>query len=627
MLDSFRENSQGIVAKVIVGFIVVTFALWGVESLVSLGTADNAPVIVNGVDVSERQIQEGIDLQRRQLMAQMGDEADPALLEDNMLRGSVVEGLIEQELLVQSARELGLRVSSRQLDTIIVNTKEFQVDGRFDKNQFSNALRNVGLTPLMYRDYLSRDVVMAQSRSGVTSSAFTLPGEAQRLAELDRQTRDVRQLKVDVAPLLETVSVSDADIEAFYQANLAQFVSPEQVAVDYLLLDKATIAQGISVDESELQAQYERMLAAFESEEARQAAHILVAIDEDGDWDAAKEKAQAIDAQLKAGADFAELARDNSDDLGSAEMGGDLGFIEKDVMVPEFEDVLYGLAEGEVSGPVETEFGYHLIKLLAIDRSEAPSFDDARAGLIAEQRQQKAEALFVTQSEELADLSFSSGDLMEPSEVLGLTIQKSALFDRNGSEDPVVGQPRVLKEAFSTELIEGRHNSDLIELSSDQAVVIRVREHHPEQALPLDAVREQVTADVTKQKAAAAVKETAQQLLAQARDNGLDAVDASVGSWEILAGLGRGDQQVAREVKSAAFGMPRPSEGKPSLRVVELADGSAVLVAVEAVNTQAVELDEDQQRGLAQFLTNRAAQTDYRQFVQSLRSRAEIERF
>ncbi len=627
MLDSFRENSQGIVAKVIVGFIVVTFALWGVESLVSLGTADNAPVIVNGVDVSERQIQEGIDLQRRQLMAQMGDEADPALLEDNMLRGSVVEGLIEQELLVQSARELGLRVSSRQLDTIIVNTKEFQVDGRFDKNQFSNALRNVGLTPLMYRDYLSRDVVMAQSRSGVTSSAFTLPGEAQRLAELDRQTRDVRQLKVDVAPLLETVSVSDADIEAFYQANLAQFVSPEQVAVDYLLLDKATIAQGISVDESELQAQYERMLAAFESEEARQAAHILVAIDEDGDWDAAKEKAQAIDAQLKAGADFAELARDNSDDLGSAEMGGDLGFIEKDVMVPEFEDVLYGLAEGEVSGPVETEFGYHLIKLLAIDRSEAPSFDDARAGLIAEQRQQKAEALFVTQSEELADLSFSSGDLMEPSEVLGLTIQKSALFDRNGSEDPVVGQPRVLKEAFSTELIEGRHNSDLIELSSDQAVVIRVREHHPEQALPLDAVREQVKADVTKQKAAAAVKETAQQLLAQARDNGLDAVDASVGSWEILAGLGRGDQQVAREVKSAAFGMPRPSEGKPSLRVVELADGSAVLVAVEAVNTQAVELDEDQQRGLAQFLTNRAAQTDYRQFVQSLRSRAEIERF
>ncbi len=627
MLDSFRENSQGIVAKVIVGFIVVTFALWGVESLVSLGTADNAPVIVNGVDLSENQIQEGIDLQRRQLMAQMGDAADPALLEDNMLRGSVVEGLIEQELLVQSARELGLRVSSRQLDSIIVNTKEFQVDGRFDKNQFSSALRNVGLTPLMYRDYLSRDVIMAQGRSGLTSTAFTLPGEAQRLAELDRQTRDVRQLNIDVKPLLDTLTATDADIDAFYQANLAQFVSPEQVAIDYLLLDKAAIAQGVAFDESELQGQYDRLLATFESEEARQAAHILVAIGDDGDWDAAKTKAQALAASLKAGADFAELARESSDDTGSAEQGGDLGFIEKDVMVPEFEDVLYALAEGEVSAPVETEFGYHLIKLLAIDRSEAPSFDEARSGLIADLRQQKAEALFVTQAEALADISFSSADLIEPAEVLGLTIQKSALFDRSGSEDPIVGQPRVLKEAFSSELIEGRMNSDLIELSSEQAVVIRVREHHPEQALPLATVREQVMASVVRQKAAAAVKAQAQQLLTQAREHGLDGIDASAGRWDILTGLGRGDQQVSREVKSAAFAMPRPSEGKPSLRVIELADGSAVLVAVEAVNTQAVEMNEDQQRGLEQFLTNRAAQSDYRQFVQSLRSRAEIERF
>ncbi|MFT5722074.1 MAG: peptidyl-prolyl cis-trans isomerase D, partial [Motiliproteus sp.] len=273
MLQNLRESSQGIIAKTIVGFIIVTFALWGVDSLFGLASAPGAPVTVNGIDISEAEIQNAIEMQRRQLIAQMGDDVDPSMLEDNLLRGLVVEDLIEQSLLLQSAEQQGLAVSTQMLDQIILKTREFQVEDRFDKNQFNAVLRNAGLTPMTYRGLLRKELLMEQARSAIAATAFTLADEVKAIAAIDQQTRDIRFQLVELKQILAGVAVSEAEIQAYYQANQAGFMSEEQLALDYIEINRRDLAADIEIDETELQAQYQQLVAGFEGRDARDAAH------------------------------------------------------------------------------------------------------------------------------------------------------------------------------------------------------------------------------------------------------------------------------------------------------------------------------------------------------------------
>ena len=361
MLQSFRDNTQSIVIKIVIGFIIITFALFGVDSLIGLVGQPSAPVTINGVDISDRQIQEGIDLQRRQLMAQMGENADPSLLDDNLLRGAVVRNLIEEEVVRQAAEEQGLIISDQYLDASILATREFQVDGRFDRNQFEAMLRNVGMTPLMYREYLRKENTVGQGRSAIVSSAFVLPSEVERVTSLDRQLRDFSYLEIDVESVLGSVAVDEETVRAHYESNKSQFKSEEQVSVNYVELNKQVISETIEVDNAELQSQYEALVDTFKSEEGREAAHVLVTVDDQRSEEDALKLVLELMKQIEDGKDFAEVAKENSDDPGSAEDGGSLGVVEKGVMVPEFEEALFALEKGQVSEPVRTDFGYHLI--------------------------------------------------------------------------------------------------------------------------------------------------------------------------------------------------------------------------------------------------------------------------
>ncbi len=626
MLQSFRDNTQSIVVKIIVGFIIITFALFGVDSLIGLTGQPNAPITVNGVDISEQQIAEGIDLQRRQILAQMGDNADPTLLDDNLLRAGVVENLIERELLRQAAEEQGLRISEQYLDSAIVSTREFQVDGTFDRNQFEAMLRNVGMTPLMYRDYLRNETLLAQRRNAIIASAFVLPQEAQRVAELDRQTRSFKYLEISIADLLDRTSVTEAEIQAYYDKQRASFRSQEQISLEYVELSKSDLASTIEVDEAELRSQYERLVAGFEAEEVRDAAHILLLVDDSRSESEALDLSLELRKQLDAGADFADLAREHSEDPGSADDGGNLGIVEKGVMVPEFEEGLFDLSEGQISQPVRTEFGYHLIKLNAIERPQPPSFEQARERLAEEQRLQRAEALFVEQTEELDDLRFSSSDLQEASEVLGLEIKSTGFFGRDGGETPLTQSPRLLAAAFSNDVLSGAENSAPIELGADRVVVVHLKEHRPERTLELDEVRPRIVAELKRQQASAQVMSEAQSLLQKAQQQGLDAVAGDGNSWQAFNDIGRASPEVTQEVKSALFKMPKPADGEVAFSLVELADGSAAVLALERVGSGAESLDEQQRKGLSDFLANRLGQTDYRDQLNNLKASADIQR-
>ncbi|NVK39695.1 MAG: SurA N-terminal domain-containing protein [Oceanospirillaceae bacterium] len=628
MLQSIRDNSQSIVAKVIVGLIIVTFALFGVESLISLTTGSKAPASVNGEDIGEQELFRAVELQRRQILAQMGENADPASLDDNMIRSMVLDNLVEQAVLVQSAQEQGMAVSPQMIDRSIVTTPEFQVDGSFDRNQFEAVLRTVGLTPLTYRDYLRKETLIQQERTGYSLSAFVTDSQVEALMQLDRQTRNLSYFELPEAAVRAGVEVSRDEVAQRYDAQKSLYRTEEQVKIQYLLLDKSELAKDIEVTDAELQGQYQQLLAGFESQEQRQAAHILIEINDNRDADAALAEAQALKQQLDEGADFAELAREHSDDLGSASAGGELGLNGRGVFVGPFEDALFALKEGEISAPVRTEFGYHLIKLEQIEQTELPSFEESKAELRQQVIDQKAEGRYVELLEQLADLSFSSGNLDEPAEALQLEIQSSEPFSRAGGSDVVTANAKVIDAAFSDELLNDGVNSSPIELDAGRSVVIRVQEHMQPRQLELDEVAEDIRQELLDQKTAQQLDAQVAGLLERLRQGeAIAAVADETGQALVeLTDVSRSSQSLAPAIRSELFRLPHPAEGGSSFGSVELASGGRAIVALTAVNApEAQALSDDEKRAMRRFLASRQGQQDYQDLVRALKDAAEIE--
>lgn len=626
MLQSIRDNSQSIVAKVIVGLIIVTFALFGVESLVSLSAGSNAPATVNGEEITEQELYQATELQRRQLLSQMGENADPALLDENLIRGMVLESLIQQKSLLLSAEEQKLLISDRMIDQLIVNTPDFQVDGKFNAAQFEAVLRNAGFSPMMYRELVKREKLLEQQRTAYELSAFTVPSELKRIVELDRQTRDARYFILPQAEIEQTISVSDDEIKTRYEQDKANLTTEEQVVVEYLVLNKNDLRDGVSVSEEEVNGAYDQMLATFQAEEQRHSAHILVEVSDTQDDAAALAKITALKQRIDAGETFDAVAKSDSEDLGSAEAGGDLGVNGKGVFATAFEEALFSMSEGEVSEPVRTEFGYHLIKLLGVSSKEAPTLAQVREQLTEDLVSQKVEAVYVEKLETLADVSFSSGDLVEPSEVLGLTLMTSAPFDRSGGEIDITRNAKVINAAFSQEQIKEGLNSAPIELDRERTVVVRVKEHFEPRSQTLEEVADNLKAIIKTEKVLAALKADAEQRKADLLAGvSVDVVAAGLEVKSVEA-ASRAAAELPAEVRSLMFAMPHPTQGQPSIDTTDLADGGMALVLLDKVNTEAVELSEEEKRSMGGFLSSRIGQQDYQAFVDRLKNTAVIEK-
>lgn len=625
MLQNIRDNSQGIVAKIIVGLIAVTFALFGVESLVSLTGGSNAPATVNGVEISERDVLQGADLQRRQLLSQMGDNADPTLLDDNLIRKATLDNLIQQEVLLQSAESQGMTISDQQLDQLIITTPDFQVDGRFDRTTYEAVLRNAGFSPLMYKELLRKEKLMEQERAGYMLSAFSLPSETKQVIALDRQTRDIAYLQIALDDYKSSVQLTEDDLTAYYDEHQKEFMTQEQVIVEYLLLDRADLLKNVSVDEAELQGQFDQRLAAFTAEEQRRVSHIMIEVSDQVDDATALAKAQALSEQLTNGADFAELAKAESSDPGSASSGGDLGIYEQGLLDGPFEQAVYALKQGEISEPVRTAFGYHLITVTAIESSEPPGFAEIKDQLIAEQMENKVEQLYVEKLEQLADLTFSAGDLLEPSDELELEIMTSEAFGRQGSEDPLLSNPKVVRTAFDQELIQDGINSSPIELDSGRTMVLRVKEHIRPRQQTQDEVADLISERLILQRAGEALQLELANQIAQLKQ-GAERVQIKGVDWVSSEKVGRADRNVPFEIIQSAFKLPAPAENA-TYNLITMADGSQSIVAVTAINAPELsELAEEELKAMQTVLGQRTGQFDYQALVEARKASAEIER-
>lgn len=625
MLQNIRDNSQGIVAKIIVGLIVVTFALFGVESLVSLTSGSNAPATVNGVDISERDVLQGADLQRRQLLAQMGENADPTLLDDNLIRKATLDNLIQQEILVQSATNQDMAISDQALDQMIVNTQDFKVDGVFNPDRYQAVLRNAGLTPMMYKNLLRKESLIGYERSGYMGSAFVLSREAEKIITLDRQTRDLAYLKVGLQDYMKDVSLTPAELTAYYDAHQQDFMTDEQVAIEYLLINKADLLKEVKVDDAELQGQFEQLKAAFKSEEQRTVSHIMIEVSDSVDDAAALAKAQDLEKKLAAGEDFAELAKTESDDPGSASDGGNLGVYQKGMLDGPFEQAVYSLKAGEVSEPVRTAFGYHIIKLTDLSESKAPVFEEVKDQLIAEQLDNKVEQIYVERVGQLTDLAFSSGDLQEPAAELNLKIVEAAPFSRKGGNDDVTSNQRVVRAAFNEELIRDGFNSDPIELDSGRTLVLRVKEHIRPRQLSEEEVRPQITEILTLQKAGEALQASLEAELEKLQQ-GAERKPVNGAEWQVADAVGRADRKQPAEVMDAAFKLPKPEQGA-SYSLITLNDGAQAIVAVTAVHEPDLSaVSADEKKAMRNILSQRSGQFDYQAMMEARKNAAEIER-
>ncbi|AZL73323.1 SurA N-terminal domain-containing protein [Pseudomonas oryziphila] len=619
MLQNIRDNSQGWIAKTIIGLIVVLMALTGFEAIFQAATHSQDAAKVNGQTISQNELSQAVDMQRRQLMQQLGKDFDPALLDEKMLREAALKGLIDRKLLLQGAEDAKFAFSEAALDQLILQTPEFQVDGKFSAERFDSVIRQMGYGRMQFREMLAQEMLIGQLRTGLAGSSFVTDKQVEAFARLEKQTRDFAALTFKADPA--AVKVSDNEVKAHYDQHAKEFMTPDQVVIDYIELKKSAFFDQVKVSDDELKALYDKEIANLG--EQRHAAHILIEVNDKANDAQAKARIEEIQQRLNKGEDFAKLAKEFSQDPGSANTGGDLGFAGPGVYDPAFEEALYKLNKDQVSAPVRTEFGYHLIKLLGVEAPDVPSFASLKDKLTHELKTQQVEQRFVEATKQLEDAAFEASDLGQPAQDLGLKVQTSAAFGREGGQG-ITANRAVIQAAFSEEVLEEGANSNGIELDPETVVVLRVKEHRKPEQLPLEAVAKNISEHLAKEKATAELKGKADKLIAGLRDGSIKAASQS---WKVQEAATRGQDGIDPAELQAVFRLGKPaSKDQPVYGSVVLGDGSLVVLQLKGVNEGAAATDEEKAQ-IRRYLASRAGSQDFAAYRKWLESSADITRY
>lgn len=614
MLDKLRDGAQSIVAKVILVLVILSFAFAGVSSYMGSGS-EKAAAVVNGEKISQAELEQAYQGERNRLQQQLGDMFDTLAANDsylNSVKQGVLQRLVAQRLVNQAANELGLRASDEQIKEAIRNESAFQTAGSYDNDRYLSILRQMGYTVSSFRDAMRADMTRNQLINALVASDFALKGESEALAKLQAQTRDIRFTTVDATPFVAEASVSDDEVAKYYEDNKLQFQRPEMVSLEYIELSANVLSAAVEVSDSDAKTYYEQHVADYQTKEKRQAAHIL--IEATTDDAAAKAKAEEIVKQLKAGADFATLAKQDSQDPLTADKGGELGWFEAGVMDPAFDTALFALNKGEVSDVVKTPYGYHIIKLLDTQPSEASPFDSVKAQIVQKLKMDKAVDKFYSLRSKLADTSYEVPDtLEEAAKAVSLPVKTTELFSQNDAPAPF-NAPEVLKAAFSDDVLSGM-NSNVLEVADNDVMVVRVKQHEAAGLRAFDEVKEQIATSLKQQKANEQAKAKAEALLAAVKSG-----DTSV-ELEAHTNVARNANDVDSAIVAQAFKMAKAAEGVTA-DITQVATGYAVVV-VDKVTTPATVADE-LVTGLQQRLASQYSQADYRALIELLKSKAEI---
>jgi peptidyl-prolyl cis-trans isomerase D len=621
MLQHLRDNSRGVISFILIGLLVIIFALTGVEALFNWDTSANQAAKVNGEKVTEMDVARAINIQKQQMLNAYGDQIPAEFLSDEYLRKPVIESLVQRMVLAQAAKTAGMTIGNSFLGEQIASAPQFKNEaGAFDNNRYQQALRNLGYTHSTYTKILADELIINQLQAGVGSTAFATSAQLDDVVALSFQTRDLTYVLLPAAKVRESISVEPQEVQAYFDANQKQFTSEDQIAVDYISLNIADLMKNITIKEDQLRKQYEQNLANFVASTERQAAHILIEDDN-------LEKVKAVSEKLAAGEDFSAVAKEFSDDLGSKEQGGDLGFTNGDAFPEAFEIALAKLKVGEVSDSVKTDAGTHFIKLLAERGSEPPSYDEQKASIEEQLKRAEAENIFVSQLEKLRDLSYNAESLVDVAKEVGLKSENSGLFERSKGKG-LFANAKVVEAAFSAEVVEAGNSSDVIELDATNVVVLKKTDYKASQVKPLTEVQEQVTNILTDQKTKAALEKQSAELIA-ALKSGSSFADLSQAAGVELKQVKEATRNSATsenaDVISHAFSMAKPVNNSASFDTVMTASGDMAIIALEAVNAGTQDkVTPEQKTVIAAQLGGIYGRNDFSSYQKFLKDNADI---
>lgn len=624
MLQSLRENLKGTVAVIIVALMVVPLVLFGVDSLfINRGSAQEI-VEVEGQTITEPELQRAIYFRQSQMRAQFGDNLPEQFISAEALREPVLESMIKRQVLIQKVKDGGLTTPIRRVNRSIASAPEFQTDGQFDPELYRQLIMNVGYTPSSYRQRLAEDMMLEQHILGVSTSGFVTADELQKIAALSQQERDFYYLTVPLAPLQADIQVDEERAQAYYEEHKSEYQNPEQVAIEYLEVDMDKIADSIDIPEAQLREQYAQEVAAFEADVERHAAHILIEPREDGSEQAVLKE---IQDRLAAGEDFAALAEEYSEDFGSKNMGGDLGYSTGEAFPEEFEEALAQLKEGQVSAPVKTDAGYHIIKLLDVQGEEPPTFEEDRNRIAKALKQAEAEDRFVELTQAMADVTYTSNDLKEAGDIIGVERQVAGPFSRSGGLG-IASDPKVVEAAFSDDVLKEGHTSQVLELGQNRALVLRVTNHEEPRTLSFEEVKTEVEKALKRQMAAEKLEEVGQQLQsAVAGGKTVEEVAKANGyEWQVSLDTQRTVSKIDRETMRHVFALPRPGETSVVSGFTKSNGDYVVVNLTQVTDGDWQAMSEEEKTALRKRLSGMAGNTSYSAYEAQLQEDAEIER-
>lgn len=623
MLEKIREGSQGLMIKVVLGAVILSFALAGIGSYIGR-PAENLAAVVNGQKIRHQELEQAYQNQRARMEAQLGDMFSQLAANEGyiqQLRASALENLIDEALLDQAVANAGIRISDEQVKENITSMKEFQRDGKFDNDRYLALIRNAGYSVSGFREVLRGQMARAQLVGATVDSEFVLPGESSTIARLLDQKRTIRYWTIDTNKLAGSVVPTAEQLQAHYDENQFSYKQAEQVSLEYIELNAKALEANVTITDEDVEQFYTDNSSRYVHEEERKVAHILIGNDKDD----AQAKAEALLTKVNAGDDFAALAKANSDDTFSAQNGGELDSFGKGVMDPAFEAAAFALAQsGDVSGVVESQFGFHIIKLINIKPEKLVPLAEIKDDVIAELKQEKALEQFYELQQTISDLAFEVPDtLMDAAGAAELEVKSSPLFMRNQAPAPL-DHPKLNDAAFSEAVLLDGMNSDIIETQPGQLFVVRLKEHQSARSLPFEEVTAQVTEQVKQKQAQAQADEIAQQLKALIAD-GSKIEQSWLQNNHITANaaqtIGRFDNLVPAAIRTASFDAMRKDNGS-SLETTKYA-GAVAIVAVDAV-TDSNEPIADMLTQLEPRLVAQKSELAYKGMIAVLRADAEI---
>lgn len=621
MLTDFIHRNKRLVQGMLAVFLL-PFAFFGVDSYFRSGSGASELATVGKYTITQREFNRALQDRQEVILRLTSGQADKALLEGPELRASVLDNLIQQRLVLDRAVRSGMAVGDQQLQAMIRELPAFQQDGKFSLELYEQFIRRQGKTPLIFEAELRQDMILQHMNDAFSGSTFVPRGVSERTLRLLEQQREASTARIEPETFIAQVKLGPDQAKEYYGANAEEFRVPEQARVAYVALAAESLIAEIQIDPEEVRTAYEARRGEFEAKEERQAAHILIAVDSIARSEvknAARARAQELYEQIKKNPGrFAELAKKYSQDPGSAEKDGDLGWFSRGTMVKAFDDAVFKMTPGEISPPVETDFGFHVIKLAGTRGGKARSFEEMRGALELDLKKTRVARKYAEVAEHFNNVVFEQFDTLKPAAELAQSpIRESGWITRDSAEDPRLNNPKLRQAIFSDEVLKNKRNTEAVEVAPGVLVAARVIGHKPSIIRPFDEVKAEIEKKLIRRQAAQLAVQEGRELLEQVKQG----KDVKV-QWGAPQLVTRSDVKgLAEPVALQVFRAPTAT--LPAYAGVEIPDGGFALIRVSRV-VEAEKIEPEKNKALTESLRELQGQEEMRAFIESLKSKTPV---